>query len=169
MDGFEIPTRSGGREFLCKELGVTYLYKDVTVRYTFQVGNFYELLPKARPTVAWVMRHIHGMKFEDREGDMPQSALLPLLLAIQADCILEANKFYIAYKGGRYERDMLREVNIPYYDLETIGCPRYDQLLSYFNVISSPTCGLHCYALKSKTVHCPQAETMLFRKWLLSE
>lgn len=168
MDGFEIPVKEGGYKFLCKELGVSFLYKDVATRYTFQVGDFYSLLPKARITAAWVMRHIHGMKFEDRHGDFPQSSIYELLLTIQLECIAESGKSFIAYKGGHYERDLLREVGIPYYNLESIGCPRYDQLLKDYDVITSPTCGLHSYALKSKQPHCPQAETMLFRKWLMN-
>jgi hypothetical protein len=170
MDGFSVPLGAGaGSKFLCKELAVTYLYKDVTTRYTFQVGNFYDLSTKAKSTVAWVMRHVHGMKFEDREGDLPQSSVEQLLIAIQAECITDCGRFYLAYKGGHYERDLLRNACIPYYNLETIGCPRYDQLLKQYNVITSPECGLHCHALKYITPHCPVAETMLFRKWLLNE
>ena len=115
------------------------------------------------------MRNIHGMRFEDGDGDLPQHLIVPLLTAIQATCIVESNKPCISYKGGHYERDLLRAAGIPHYNLENIGCPRYDELLKLYNVIASPNCGLHCYVSPGKNVHCPQAETMLFRKWLLNE
>lgn len=169
VDGFPVPDNVHTNKFLCKELGVTYLYKPVSERYTFKVGKFYELPAKVRITASWVMRNIHGMRFEDTSSDLPQSSLMSILSAIQATCIVESNKPYIAYKGGHYERNLLRAMCIPHYNLENMGCPRYDELLTMYNVISSPTCGLHCYALPGKSVHCPQSETMLFRKWMLNE
>ena len=169
FDGFQVPDRFGSQRFLCKEMAVTYLYKAETTRYTFQVGNFYDLPPKTRKTVSWVMRNIHGMRFIDTSADLPQHALGPLLSAIQASCIVDSNRPCIGYKGGHFERDILRSVGIPHYNLENVGCPRYDELLRLYNVHSTPSCGLHCYALPGKIVHCPIAKTMLFRKWLLNE
>ena len=35
----------------------------------------------------------------------------------------------VAYKGDQVEKDLLNKLNIiPYLDLETLGCPKYEQL-----------------------------------------
>jgi hypothetical protein len=166
VDGFEIPVAGGGKLFLCKEIGISYLFNNKTDRYTFQVGNFYELLPRAKPIVAWVMRNIHGMKFEDGPGDLPQNSVLQVLLTVQAECIVNGKKPYLAYKGGHHERNYCESVGIPCFNLEMAGCPRYVDLLRHYNVISSPSCGLHCYGLPWKEMHCPLSESMLFKKWI---
>ena len=33
----------------------------------------------------------------------------------------------VAYKGGHVEKDLLNKLNIPYLDLETWGCPKYEK------------------------------------------
>jgi hypothetical protein len=167
MDGFEIPVPGGENIFFCKEIGISYLFSEKTSRFTFQVGNFYDLLPRARPTVSWVMRNIHGMRFEDAPGDLPQNAVVQVLLAVQAECIVEGKKSYLAYKGGHHERRYLDSVGIPSFNLELAGCPRYTDLLKYYNVLSTPDCDLHCNGLPWKEMHCPFSEAILFRKWVL--
>ena len=34
----------------------------------------------------------------------------------------------VAFKGGHVEKDLLNKLNIPCLDLETWGCPKYEQL-----------------------------------------
>jgi hypothetical protein len=169
LDGFQIVNHEGYSQFLCKELGVTYLYKPVTDRFTFRVGNFHELPYKSKVVASYVTRNIHGMRFEDGPSDLDQHDLPAILLEIQAICVAESGRFQIGFKGGHIERDLLRSLRIPYFNLERIACPKYNKLLEMFNVISSPSCGLHCFARNGVVVHCPQAETMLYRKWLLDE
>ena len=153
----------------CAKLGVAFIYKDQYLRYTFRVGSYYDLIPSTKTTVTWVMRNIHGMKFEDGPGDLAQEDLTKVLQHIQAIGITESGRSAIGYKGGHIERDALRKACIPHYNIEDVGCPTYNKLFRMYDVISAPTCGLHCYCREGVTVHCPVAETALFRKWLLDQ
>lgn len=164
-----MPDADGKQHFLCKELGVTLLYKDCSFRYSFIVGEYSNLSPPAKAIARWVMRKLHGLRFEDKPGDIAQQYVSDVIKEVQAMCFSECGKAAIAYKGGKFERDILRKANIPHYNLEIVGCPSYNKLIDMYDVISAPTCGLHCYAREDVRVHCPVAETMLFRKWLLCE
>ena len=33
----------------------------------------------------------------------------------------------VGYKGGHVEKDLLMKLNIPCFNLETLGCPKYDK------------------------------------------
>lgn len=167
MDGFHLSINYNRPKFLCKELGVSYIYKDVTRGYTFSVGKYSSLSPSSQRTATWVMRNVHGMKFVDEIRDRPQDSVIEVLLAIQAECILDNKKFAIAYKGGNFEYELLEMAGIPSYNLEDVGCPKYEKLTELYEDDFRSCCNLHKYANPSKIIHCPQNETRLFRKWLL--
>ena len=159
----------GKAVFLCKELGVTYLHKDVGERYTFCVESYKKLAARVKNTIRWVTRNIHGLRFEDKPDDMPQDQLSDVLHLIQAIGFTESGRKALAFKGGICERDALYSAGIPCYDLESVGCPKFSSLLDMYDVKSNITCGLHRYNNPGVVVHCPVTETMFFRRWLLQE
>ena len=167
MDGFQLRDKMGVQHFVCKELGISFLYKEQCSRFTFRVGEYYQLLPSCKAVVRWTMRNIHGLRFEDKAGDLPQEALPAVLKELCTIGVNESGRNVIAYKGGHFESDLLQAAGIQCYNLEELGCPKYRELLKMFDVLSAPSCGLHCYAYDHIAVHCPVAETMLFRKWLI--
>ena len=42
----------------------------------------------------------------------------------------EGKRTVVGYKGGHVEKDLLQKLNIPSLNLETLGCPKYDDLRS---------------------------------------
>ena len=42
----------------------------------------------------------------------------------------------VAYKGGRVEQDLLREMGLPSLDLEVFGCPKFDNMTRLTTVAS---------------------------------
>ena len=67
----------------------------------------------------------------------------------------------VAYKGGHVEKDLLNKLNIPCLDLETWGCPKYEQLKQTI-VEPLPSCGFH---LNDIIHHCPMTECHAFWLW----
>ena len=63
----------------------------------------------------------------------------------------------VAYKGGRLERDLLEELRIPCVNLETLGCPKYEQCTPL-----SLDCGCH----GQSPHHCSMSECYAFMLWL---
>ena len=47
----------------------------------------------------------------------------------------------IAFKGGHIERDLLSHLHIPFLDLETLGCPKYNVVRQDEEEEEEETCG----------------------------
>jgi hypothetical protein len=70
----------------------------------------------------------------------------------------------VAYKGGTIERDLLNMLGISCINLEIMGCPKYECLLSAYNV-KHEDCGYHITRGK---YHCSRHEVKLdFRNFLI--
>lgn len=68
----------------------------------------------------------------------------------------------IAFKGGVCEKNILKELKIPYFNLEDINCPRYNDMdTEEFEAFS---CKYH----KDHGLHCPAAEVACFKNWYLN-
>ena len=67
----------------------------------------------------------------------------------------------VAYKGGHVEKDLLNKLNMPCLDLETWGCPKYEQLKETI-VEPLSSCGFH---LNDNILHCPMTECHEFWLW----
>ena len=59
------------------------------------------------------------------------------------------------------EKDLLNKLNIPCLDLETWGCPKYEQLKQTI-VEPLASCGFH---LNDNIYHCPMTECHAFWLW----
>ncbi len=67
----------------------------------------------------------------------------------------------VAYKGGRIEYDILNELNTKSVNLEVLGCSKYSELISKYN-IKQECC---CYHL-SDIYHCSGHEVKVFAQFI---
>jgi hypothetical protein len=72
------------------------------------------------------------------------------------------NADLVGYKGGNIERDLLNMLGVSCINMEIMACPKYEQLLSKYNV-EPETCGYH---IKRGRYHCSRHEVKLFSQFL---
>ena len=68
----------------------------------------------------------------------------------------------VAYKGGTIERDLLNMLGVSCINMEIMGCPKYECLLSAYNV-KHEDCGYH---ITRDKYHCSRHEVKLFSQFL---
>ena len=158
LDGFFVQNR-----FLVRELG--WCRADLT-----QVGTYHythsipycTLTPKEKQTVAYVRKHLLGMAFRPNKheracGVFPQRDVPDHIVSIWERCQTPEART-IAFKGGQYEKHYLRALDIPFINLETYGCPKFDTICSH-----PFTCGWHQPG--PQTCHCSRSECYTFMQW----
>lgn len=167
-------------KFLTKELGVCDVDTgEISSRY-YRVGEFRELTLADRRHVAFVKNNVHGMWFDDRATDEPQSDLEAYILSLCETANRQDRT--IGYKGGNYERDLLHKHGYSHLavNLEDLGCQRFDQLVrqfpEWYKDARSVMCDRHtsldrvrrqtAHRNDSRLVHCPRIELWYFAKWL---
>ena len=162
MDGFTIE-----RKFYCKELGILELGKTEATSHIFDLGvNWTNLSKKDKTQCLFLISNIHKLPFYTPIEDNP----LPLE---ELDNIVEdfyknvktSQRDIVAYKGGIFERDLLKKLKIPSINLEQFGCPRCIHLLD--KLVWLETCNHHtspnCYE------HCAKIEVEAFGAWVREE
>ena len=92
--------------------------------------------------------------YQERAYEQDQADLVLLRLYNQYKTY---KRTVIAYKGGHVES----KLKIPCLDLETWGCPKYEQLKQTI-VESSASCG---FPLNDIIHHCPMTECHVFWLW----
>jgi len=156
LDGFYVE-----KEFITREMG----WSDVDAK---RMGCFHyshnksyaQLSDQDKRTVNFVQRHITGLPFypSKKEKDIhTQDQLKEDIIHVWRLC-KTPHAYTVAYKGGTQERDILQDLCIPSFNLEKIGCPKYNYLQDKF---PSFTCGCH----NSNKVHCSMAECQTFMSW----
>ena len=156
MDGFRVDGR-----FQCRELGYCSWLGD-SGRLAFKpFKSFRHLIPEERRGVHHVYKRIHGMSYypDPREeiGTNPSK----ITKALYNDFSTE-HRFRVAFKGGHLEKDVLLRLNLPYLDLEKIGCPTYDHLRMSYDEDLWEGCEWH--AIPSAH-HCAMTEGQAFFTW----
>ena len=103
LDGFMI-----NKKFYAKEMGVMDYQLRKLFLFRFQLNYPYSKLSEKDRKSAWYCKNfVHGLEFKDNPNDVPQSHLLPILRRYFDQC--NRTKYYIAYKGGNIERDLLTQ------------------------------------------------------------
>lgn len=130
-----------------------------------------------KPRIAWkrlgssnqraykhVYRNIHSLSYrpdeeEEEVWSNPSSAVLRLWREFRSD-----HRDRVAFKGGTYENAELMRWKIPYLDLETWGCLKYDRLIDYIPESEelNPGCGFHKDPSRH---HCTMRECQAFMRW----
>ena len=153
MDGF-----TANKTFHCRELGLINVNEDTGISYHFNTGlNWSDLSLKDRKSCAYVCHHIVKLPFTARQ-ELPLSNLPTIVKDFYAD-MKTSKTSTLAYKGGHFEKDILRNLNIPSLNLELFGCPKVDHLFD--NLIWLETCGKHFDINPHR--HCPKVEVEVYR------
>ena len=156
MDGFTI-----AKKCYCKELGVLQIGNDEGSSYHFNLGiNWQDLSVKDQQQCIFVSEKIYKLRFEDPKG-IPLANLEGIVQEFY-ECIKRDTLSTIGYKGGHFERDLLRKLNIPSVNLEDFGCPKAEHLFDKLAWLE--TCGMHIG--KDPYLHCPKVEVEAFGCWL---
>lgn len=110
-----------------------------------------------------VYRNIHGLSYAPHEEEEvwanPRSAVRKLWREFKCD-----HRDRVAFKGGTYEKTELMMLKIPYLDLETLGCPKFDNLKDLIPESEelNPGCGFH----KDPSIHhCAMMDCQAFMRW----
>ena len=123
---------------------------------TFHERDPYETLKdKDKCTVHFVKSKIHTLTYQPTPN---KHFLNPIVLGILAQSIYntysqvsQGKRTVVGYNGGHIEKDLLRKLNIPSLNLETLGCSKYDVLRTGFLDLL-PSCRFH---QDDKLHHCP--------------
>ena len=162
MDGFTVT-----KKCYCKELGVLQVGEDVGASYLFDIGiRWLDLAVKDRKNCMFLTRNIHKLPFNNPQGSNP----IPLgnledIVEHFYEGVRRDECSTIAYKGGHFERDLLRRLKIPSINLENLGCPKAEHLFN--RLIWLETCGYHIG--EDPYLHCPKVEVEAFACWLKEE
>ena len=160
MDGFTV-----AKKFYCKELGVLKVDKDVGDSYLFDIGiRWQDLTSKEQKHSMFLTRNIHKLPFGVSRGSNPiPLANLNTIVKRFYDGVKQNKHSTIAYKGGHFERDLLKQLQIPSTNLEDFGCPKAEFLFN--RLVWQETCGYHLGTHAYQ--HCPKVEA--FGSWLKEE
>ena len=112
-----------------------------------------------RRSVAYVKKHVTGLPYYPgpKERDVHvQDQVKDDIVDIWRLC-KTPQAYAVAYKGGHVERDLLEDLRIPSVNLETLGCPKYEQCTPL-----SFDCGCH----GQTPHHCSMSECYAFMTWL---
>ena len=116
-----------------------------------------------RKHVRFLTRGIHGLSYDpdprEEIGFCPFQYVRNLYAEFTTD-----HRTRVAFKGGHIERDLLSHLHIPFLDLETLGCPKYNVLRQdeEEEEEEEETCGWHAIP---NLHHCAMAECVAFFQW----
>ena len=133
------------KKFQVREMGY-YSWNEHFDRHAFyQPAALKDLSHKDKKTVNFAKYNVHGLTYRPRyqerayEYDEVDIVLLRLYSQFKTE-----KRTVVAYKGGHVEKDLLNKLNIPCLDLETWGCPKYEQLKQTI-VEPLASCGFHLW------------------------
>ena len=106
-------------------------------------------------------REIHGLTFFPKKEDRPISfrEMKQEILRLWRE-ERTSSRFRIAFKSGCLEKHILSSLNIPSFDLETIGVKPFHKSIDP-EKYSPFSCGKHFP--KKLFLHCPNCEVMYYR------
>ena len=141
-----------------RELGWTTWQGHVGAHHYQQPFRWKTLSPADRLTAQYVFHRIHGLPFEDdaHEKARPLENLKGDVLELYAQA-RTTERFVVGCKGGHVEKDLLRDLDLPAFNLEHYGCPKFEKLNTLSNV---QDCGHHRFKN-----HCAMVESQAFWQW----
>ena len=159
MEGFKVC-----KKFVVRELGWCD-YRGVECE-AFQYRPklpFSALTPQDQRAARYLKRSVHGLSYyprtwEAHEVDDVCKDVVNVYMRHKSQ-----QRQYVGYKGGHYEKDLLRNLHIPSFNLELAGCPRFDQMPRLCTMAS---CGEHVDPVKH---HCAKVECYHFVQWVRAQ
>lgn len=164
LEGFYIPPTFHVREMgWCDHTGQHHgsLHYDPGLQWT-------KLTAEQHRHIWHVIRHIHGLSLHPPLNPLvgerihpyhPVQALRDHVYTLYLQHATPQRNV-VAYKGGHFERDLLKELRIPSLDLEEHGCPKFNDMLRLRTV---PSCGQHRH---NPQAHCAEVECYHFIQWM---
>ena len=145
--------------YQCRELGYCSWRGDSGRVAVKPAKPLNRLTPRERQQAHFLTREIHGLFYT---VDKRENAIFSVTCFMKQlyDEFATQDRQRVAFKGGRIELDLLNYLGMPYLDLETLGCPKYDQLRQHGK--QEQTCGWHAIPNKH---HCAMAECIAFFDW----
>ena len=116
------------KKFQVREMGYYSWDEHFDHHAFFQPAALKNLSHKDKKTVNFAKHNIHGLTYQPRyqerayEYDEVDIVLQRLYSQFKTE-----KRTVVAYKGGHVEKDLLNKLNVPCLDLETWGCPKYEQ------------------------------------------
>ena len=162
MDGYRIQ-----KQFLCKELGLLKVGEDTASSFFFDIRvRSSDLDEKDARSCRYVKKHIHKLPLGVPYGTMAYTieTLEELVLKFY-EGIKKNGMSTLAYKGGIFERDLLKRLGIPSVNLECFGCPKAEALFDA--LVWLETCGNHTEL--NAYQHCAKVEVEAFGQWLTNQ
>lgn len=160
MDGFHV-----GDKFYCRELGfssmTSIVHEGWQGSYRFNLSPIApRMIKKDTRTSSWLFSNLHGLSVKPLPNEQVRDLndLEGIVQYLHLNCET-ASKKLVAFKGGDMERNLLNKLKLGFFNLETIGCPRYRDLPK----VNLRNCGYH--DLHSKQ-HCSYLKSITFAKWL---
>nr|WDA64958.1 hypothetical protein NFEMFJFI_00006 [Oryctes rhinoceros nudivirus] len=166
VDGFEL-----NRVFLVKELAIGYFKSARIELYSYKVGDYSLLTSAQQRQVSWLTRHIHGLEFDSKDDEHPQSRVADHILDVCRKA--EQSNTLIGYKGGHFELDLLREAGYEHlgFNIEQLAYPKLESLFAEYPYAHRESCPNHkgvVEKLKRFTIaHCPRMEVYCFMRYTM--
>lgn len=154
-------------EFIIREVAIISLTTDNIYHKTFNLKNVINkslLSKKDWSTCKYQSRFVHGLSIYPlyKEPCLDYNQLKYYISGIYS-ILKTKNRNVLAYKGGSIERDLLNELNIPSFNIELLGCPKY-------NPLQAKICKYHVKTDRQaiNKIHCPIYEIQFFKQFLIS-
>ena len=144
----------------CRELGFCSWRGDCGRVAVSPKKPFGRLRDFDRRQAHYLTREIHGLSYAPHKHEQTVASLRHYVAKLYAEYRTE-HRTRVAYKGGNVEKLLLVSMNIPFLNLETMGCPKYDALRALDNE-PPETCGWHHIPNKH---HCAMTECRAFFQW----
>jgi hypothetical protein len=141
-----------------REVSVLCRSTNIVTTYQIYIPNV-TLFDENDRGVRYQIRVIHGLPIERHRVDNNFYSYYEMLSILRK---MFRNADLVGYKGGNIERDLLNMLGISCINMEIMACPKYEQLLSRYNV-KPETCGYH---IKRGQYHCSRHEVKLFSQFL---
>ena len=161
IDGFRMQEKT----FIVRDLG--WCDGEVTRVGTFHYERGYrreDMRETDRKTIQFVKHLVTGLPFRPS----PQERIKYPMRSqedVEQDVLALWNSYknsfcnVVAYKGGELERDILKRLGIPSFNLEELNCPKYDALVKLYG----KTFNCNCHLVGD--FHCSEDEVYLFMRW----
>ena len=98
--------------------------------------SFSDLSKKDKRTEEYCRMHVHGLRIDGMDRRNVKSTLYVAELDKIMTCLYEDHKTVerdlVIYKGGHVESALLKRLQIPCFNIQVVGCPKYDSLTDVF-------------------------------------
>ena len=135
----------------CRELGFCSWRGDCGRVAVSPKKPFGRLKDFDRRQAHYLTREIHGLPYAPHKHEQTVASLRHYVAKLYAEYRTE-QRTRVAYKGGTVEKCLLVSMNIPFLNLETMGCPKYDALRALDNE-PPETCGWHAHSKQTPLCH----------------